>query len=449
MREGVAMSQRNLRSIAFGLNALCIGSACADEPRWFVPQLLDAQYTLIAQDQSSIASPYSGSLSLRGHGDNERSHTFGVYLGVPITAHLQYYFDEEMFKGEAVSGGTGLGGGANGDVVHAGSANLGKRAYAARHYFRYVLPVGDETHTVERAQDQLSGDEADRHFEFKLGKFAVSDDFDKNRYANSARTQFLNVALINDVAWDFAADTRGYTNGALIAYVAPTWALRYGVFQMPAYANGQTLEWPLSQARGEQIEWTWQPQSNGWALRLLGFRNVARMGSYRDAIAIAQETGSLPDIVANDRDGRRKYGYAVNAELPIADDGETGLFARAGWNDGRNESFAFTEVDRTESVGIQLSGVHWNRTDDRLAFAVTANGLSSGHRDYLALGGKGFLLGDGALNYASERAIEAYYRIHVIDHVDLTPDYEWIHAPGYNRDRGPARFVALRLHLEL
>src|SRR5262249_35173359 len=153
-----------------------------------------------------------------------------------------------------------------------------------RHYLRYLLPVGDGVHTVEGAQDQLSGSEPDRRMEFKLGKFAVSDDFDKNDYANSARTQFLNVALANNVAWDYAADTRGYTNGAEIAYVAPAWALRYGVFQMPAFANGQTLEWPLSRARGEQVELTLQPEPDAWTLRVLAFRNIARMGIYRDAI---------------------------------------------------------------------------------------------------------------------------------------------------------------------
>ncbi len=427
-----------------------IARADDEEPRYFIPQLLDAQYTLISQYQSPITSPYESALSLRGQGDEERSHTFGAYFGLPLTNTLQFYFDVEMFKGEAVSGGTGLGGGANGDVVHAGTANLGKRAYVARRYLRYLIPLDNDTHDVERAQDQLAGKEATRHLEFKLGKTAVSDDFDKNRYADSARTQFLNVALANNVAWDFAADTRGYTNGFLAAYISPTWALRYGVYLMPAYANGQTLEWPIGRARGEQVELTWQPGgTDAWALRLLAFRNIARMGIYRDAIEIAEATATTPDIRADDRDGRHKYGFGANAEYPIADDGETGLFARAGWNDGRTESFAFTEVDRTMIASAQLSGTHWGRKDDHIAIGATSNALSSDHRDYLALGGQGFLLGDGRLNYAQERALELQYRAHVIDHVEITPDFEFIHAPGYNKDRGPARFLGARLHLEM
>ena len=431
---------------------LLAGAAAAraqEEDRYFVPQLLGAQYTLVAQHQDSLASPYAGPLSLRASGDTERSHTFGAYLGVALAHNLQFYFDEEMFKGEPVSNGTGLGGGANGDVVHAGSANLGKRAYAARHYLRWLLPLGSATHAVESAQDQLPGSEPDRRVEVKFGKMAVSDDFDKNRYANSARGQFLNVALANDVAWDFAADTRGYTNGLMIGYEAPAWALRYGVYQMPAYANGQTLEWPLKRARGEQVELTLQPQPDGAAVRLLAFRNVARMGVYRTAIAAALGSGGVPDIRLDDRDGRHKYGAAVNAELPLADDGETGMFARAGWNDGRTESFAFTEADRTASAGAQLSGRRGGRAEDRVGVAVAENGLSSDHRAYLAAGGSGFLLGDGALRYGREKIAEVYYSARLVPHVTLAPDFELIRDPGYNRDRGPARFVALRLHLEL
>ena len=425
------------------------GGEDGDEVRYFIPQLLGAQYTFVDQHQNPLRSPYSGPLSLRADGDTEQSHTFGAYLGVPITAHLQFYFDLEMFKGEGVSNATGMAGLTNGDVIRSGTVQLGKRPYVARRYLRYVIPLGDAVHTIERAQDQLPGSEADERLEFKVGKLAVSDDFDKNRYANSTRTHFMNWALFNDAAWDFAADTRGYTTGALVAYAAPAWALRYGVFQMPTEANGQSLEWPLTRARGEQVELTLQPQPQTWILRLLVFRNIARMGIYRDAIAAAQAAGTVPDIRADDANGRRKHGYAANAEFPLADDGNTGLFARLGWNDGRTESFAFTEADRTQSVGLQLSGAHWSRPDDHFAIALVQNGLSHDHRDYLALGGIGFVLGDGALTYAKESILEAYYLLHVVAHVDVSPDFQFARAPGYNHDRGPARFLGLRVHLEM
>ncbi|SFS18526.1 Carbohydrate-selective porin, OprB family [Dyella sp. OK004] len=426
-----------------------MGAAKADETPLFVPQWLGAQYTFVDQHQDSLHSPYAGEQSLRARSDTARSHTFGAYFGVALPAHLQFYFDVEMFKGEGVSHATGLGGLTNGDVIRSGTASLGKTPYVARRYLRWALPLGDETADVERAQDQLPGKEASRRIEVKIGKMAVNDDFDKNRYADSTRTQFMNWALFNNTTWDFAADTRGYTEGVMIGWINPGWSLRYGIYRMPYEANGQKLESSLRHARGQQIELTLQPQADGWALRLLAFQNQARMGIYREAIAKALASGSPPDIRVDDRPGRHKYGFAINGELPLADHGDTGLFLRAGWNDGRNESFAFTEVDRTLTGGFQLSGVHWGRGEDHLSIGVAINELSSVHRDYLAMGGNGFVLGDGALRYGREQILEAYYSFAVCKHFILSPDLQLIHNPGYNRDRGPARFVALRAHVEL
>jgi len=322
-----------------------------------------------------------------------------------------------------------------------------KRPYFARHYLRYVIPLGEGARNVERGQDQLPGAEADNRFEFKLGKMAVPDDFDRNRYNNSTRTQFMNWSLWDNSAWDYAADTRGYTNGFVAGYVEPTWALHYGVYQMPTFANGQTLEWPLTRARGENLELLLNPMPDRWVLRLLAYRNTARMGVYRDAIAAAR-TGQPPNVAADDRDGRHKTGYGINLEVPLADNGDTGLFMRYGWNDGKTESFAFTEVDRNLQLGAQISGNHWGRPQDKLGVAYVVDGLSQDHRDYLAVGGSGFLLGDGQLNYGAERIWEAYYAFQPIAHVWLGPDIQFINNPGYNRDRGPAKFVGARLHLE-
>lgn len=438
-----------LLATGFLLIAPIVSAQESDADNDYLPRLLGAQYTFVDQHQDALRSPYSGPLSLRANGDTRASHTFGAYFGMQLPWHLQFYLDAEMFKGAGVSNATGMAGLTNGDVIRSGTANLGKRPYIARRVLRYTLPLGEETEDVEAAQGQLAGKEYSSRIEVKLGKLAVSDDFDKNRYANSTRTQFMNWALFNNAAWDFAADTRGYTNGVMLALVQPAWALRYGVYQMPREANGQTLEGPLSRARGEQVELTWQPQKDGFAVRFLAFRNIARMGVYREAIALAEQTGSTPDIRADDRDGRRKHGYAVNAELPLADGGDTGLFARLGWNDGRNESFAFTEADRTTSVGAQLSGAHWGRSEDHLAIAWVANGLSHDHRDYLAAGGSGFLIGDGRIDYARENIAEVYYAAKVNKYITLSPDFQFARNPGYNADRGPARFYGIRAHVEL
>ena len=423
-------------------------AAHADDAPLFVPQWLGAQYTFVDQNQSRVHSPYSGPLSLDPNGSTARSHTFGAYFGVQLPAHLQFYLDLEMFKGEGVSGATGLAGLTNGDIIRSGVANLGKGPYIARSYLRWSLPLGDGSDAVQRGQDQLPGNEASERFDVKVGLMAVNDDFDKNRYANSTRTQFMNWSLWNNTAWDFAADTRGYTYGAVLGWIMPGWSLRYGIYRMPYEANGQRLISSLSESNGQQLELTLQPKPDGWALRFLGFYNKGNMGIYQQAIDIAELTGQQPDIHADDAPGRHKFGFGVNGELPVADNGDTGFFMRAGWNDGHTESFIFTEVDRLLSGGFQLSGAHWGRSDDRLGVGVAIDGLSRIHADYLQMGGDGFLLGDGTLRYGPEQIAEVYYNIAVIDHLSISPDLQFIRNPGYNRDRGPARFAGLRAHVE-
>lgn len=422
--------------------------AHADDAPLFVPQWLGAQYTFVDQHQGRVHSPYAGAMSLRAQGDTKRSDTFGAYFGGRLPAHLAFYFDVEMFRGAGVSGATGLGGLTNGDVIRAGVQGLGNHAYVARRYLEWSLPLGDDSEAVERSQDHLPGTQATRHLEVKLGKTAVNDDFDKNRYADGTRTQFMNWDLFNATAWDFAADTRGYTDGLMVAWVERAWTLRYGVYRMPYEANGQRLESDLFHARGEQLQLSLHPQPGGWVLRLLAFRNIARMGNYRDTIAQALASDSVPDVHADDAPGRRKFGFVVNGELPLADGGDTGLFARAGWNDGHTESFVFTEVDRTLTGGFQLSGAHWGRSADHLALGIAINALSPLHRQYLEMGGSGFVLGDGALNYAHEEIAELYYSYAPFAHLTLSPDFQWIRHPGYNRDRGPAAFAGLRAHVE-
>jgi high affinity Mn2+ porin len=427
------------------------------------PTLTGAQYTFVRQHQSNLTSPYRGPLSLDPNGDTEQTHTIGLYFGWAMTSWAQVYLDVEKFMGAGVSDSAGLAGLTNGDVVRQGAAGLPKVFYIARQYVRLTLPLAPGTTRVERAQDQLGGREADTRLEFKLGALAANDDFDHNRYAGSTRTQFMNWSLWDNTAWDYAADTRGYSYGAVFGYVSPKWTLKYGAYLMPFRANGQKLENAPRSARGDNIELALSPTQSGTVVRLLAYRNLARMGVYREALRIAAATGTTPNIVADDRAGRHKYGFGVNVEQPLADDGETGVFARVGWNDGKTESFAFTEVDRLLSFGGQLSGNHWARADDRLGAAVAIEGLSDQHKDYLAAGGSGFVLGDGTLNYAHEQILEIYYRAELPwplnDRlpmfrkyplkIQVSPDFQYIRNPAYNHDRGPVKFWAVRFHLEL
>jgi high affinity Mn2+ porin len=436
------------------------GQPCP-ESTW--PMLTAAQYTFVRQHQSRLTSPYRGRLSLDPNGDTEQTHTIGLYLGWALSSWAQVYLDTEKFMGAGVSNSVGLAGLTNGDVVREGAAGLPKVFYIARQYVRLMLPLAPGTTRLDRGQDQLPGTEAATRLELKFGALAANDDFDHNRYASSTRTQFMNWSLWDNSAWDYAADTRGYTYGAVFGFVSPRWSLKYGAYLMPVRANGQKLENAPRRARGDNLELTLSPGQSGTVIRLLAYRNLARMGNYRDALQVAAQTGAVPDIVADDREGRHKYGFGVNIEQPLADDGETGVFARVGWNDGRTESFAFTEVDRLLSFGGQLSGSRWWRAEDRAGAAVAIEGLSGPHRDYLAAGGSGFLLGDGTLSYAHEQIFELYYRAQLPWplndsspvfrkyplKIQVTPDFQYVSNPAYNRDRGPVKFWAVRFHLEL
>ncbi|MBB3228113.1 hypothetical protein FHW69_002748 [Luteibacter sp. Sphag1AF] len=376
--------------------AICV--AAADEVPLLKPVLLGAQYTFVDQRQDALHSPYAGERSLRADGDVARSHTFGAYFGMQASSRLAMYLDVEMFRGEGVSDSTGMGGLPNGDVIH-GGGTLPRHAYVARVFATYDIPLGDGSTAVKRKMDQLPGHQPTDRLQLKGGLLAVSDDFDKSSYAGSARTQFLNWSFQNSPAWDFAANTRGYTMGGVVTLVKKAWTVRYGVYQMPSQANGDHLQGPLSRARGDNLEVVWQPDPDGISLRVMGYRNTARMGIYRDAIAAAPP-GGVPDIVADDKDGRHKRGFAVGMDLPLADDGDTGWFIRAARNDGRTESFAFTEADASISTGLQIAGRAWGRRDDRIGIAFAQNRLSPDHRDYLKDGGVGFVLGDGNLRYA-------------------------------------------------
>ena len=422
------------------------------------PQVLGTQINVIGQRLASFHSPYAGINSLQAAGDNAISHVYGVYLGarpfawgsnVAKQVRIETYLDVEMARGHGVSNATGLAGVTNGDVLRAGTADLGNGPYVARMFLRVVAPFGygRRVDTIARGIDQLPRLSVAHRVEITAGKFATSDLFDLNRYANTTRTQFMNWALFQNTAWDFAADTRGYTNGVAIAWISPSWSLRLGSFQMPREANGNKFDSDLRRARGDNVELTLSP-SGAYApvVRLLAFVNYARMGSYANALAKATVNHDRPDIVADDQPGRSKRGWGVNVEQPLADGGETGIFVRVGGNDGANESFAFTEVDRHVSIGLQLSGTHWMRPDDRFGVAIVRHDIAQIHQQYLAAGGIGFLLGDGRLSYGSEQIVESYYRSQCGTRFQLSPDIQLIRNPGYNRDRGPVTVVSLRVN---
>ncbi len=431
--------------------ALCAGAAHSEtlpEPEW-APKLLGMQFNGVYQNVPGFTSPYAGLNTFKT--DNGRgvdfTQTYGVYIGSQVVSNLQTYLDIEWFRGNGVSDGVGLGGYINGDVIRAGSSNLPKEPFIARLYLRYVLPLSPETEKIERGMDQLPGYQPVSRWEVKAGKLTLTDDFDLNRYANNSRTQFLNYDFLYNTAWDYASDTRGYSYGIVSALVQPEWRLAFAVFMEPNTGNGADFDFVETRELGYNLELTLKPNDAGTVLHLLTYFNESRMGNYDQALALGRSTSTTPDLLLVEKQGGTKYGFGVNFEQPLADGGETGIFSRLGWNDGTNETWAYTESDRHASLGLQVSGGHWGRQEDRFGLAYGINGLSSQHRDYLAAGGSGILLGDGKLNYGPEQALETYYRIQIGQYAQLSPDFQYIRNPGYNHDRGPAEVYSLRLRM--
>ena len=167
------------------------------------------------------------------------------------------------------------------------------------------------------------------------------------------------------------------------------------------------------------------------------------MGGYRDAIADASVAGAAPDL-ATSRKKRVKYGFGISLEQSVSS--SVGAFARASWNNGEVEEFAFTEIDRSLSAGVLIKGAGWNRPADSVGIALVKNDLSAAHRDYLAAGGLGFFLGDGQLSYRSEGILETFYSVGLVKDAWLSADFQRIFNPGYNADRGPVSVVSGRFH---
>jgi hypothetical protein len=288
--------------------------------------------------------------------------------------------------------------------------------------------------------NQLAGSVASRRVVLTAGSLAVSDIFDANSQAHDARSQFLNWALLAHGAWDFAADARGYTWGAALEYYDGDWAVRAGRFLLPRESNGLPLDRHVLRHYGDQVELehhhTWRGQDG--TVRVLAFRDRARMGSFRDALASAAP-GAAPDVGSVRRE-RSKTGFGVSLDQAVG--GNAAVFARASRNDGQSETYAFAEIERSLSVGATLHV----RGSDTLGIAVVRNGLTQAHRDYLAAGGVGAFIGDGRLDYRQEAIAEAYYKIGLGRHAALSLDWQHIANPAYNGARGPVDVFGLRLH---
>jgi carbohydrate-selective porin OprB len=313
-----------------------------------------------------------------------------------------------------------------------------------------TIPLSRDTVELQRGPFSLATAGAARRLVFHIGKMSLADLFDQNEVGSDSHLQFTNWSIDNNGAWDYAADTRGYTRGIVLEYFDRIWAARYGFFQMPTTANGIDLDWAFSRARGQNLEIEldrgWLPHKLG-KVRLLGFWNNGHMGNYREANqAFLDGEDTVPDITAHEHFDALKYGIGLNMEQAVTS--QTRIYGRFGWNEGQHESYCYTEIDQTFQVGADHVGDRWGRPADKIGLALATNAISKDHQQYLKLGGHGFILGDGTLNYGRENIIEAYYNLHVWRGLFYALGYSFINNPGYNRDRGPVSVASVRAHVD-
>ncbi len=428
-------------------------TAAADGPTTVFPHPDDAawylagQFNTVFQAHPSFPAKYSGPNSLRNTAEAEDSRVFTLYAGLKLTGTTEVLLHLESTSGRGVSDALGLAGFTNLDVVR--NPSLGAKPYIARAMVHQIIPLSSDSEEAGRTPLSLFTRLPVRRLEIRLGKLSLPDFFDQNDVGSDSHLQFLNWTVDNDGAYDYAADTRGYTQGALIEYHDHGTVVRFAEVRMPRVANGLKLA-PFRQARAENVELEVHPKllpGRNTAVRLLAFVNHADMGDYRQAIALfLAGITPVPDITATRLPGSVKYGFGVNLQQDITPDVRS--FARIGWNHGQHESFAYTEVDQTVEVGGDWRGRQWKRGLDKLGVAFVSNGICRAHQEYLALGGVGFLLGDGALNYGRENIVETYYTAHLWRGVFGSADLQHINNPGYNRDRGPVWVPGLRLHVD-
>ena len=413
---------------------------------------ISGQANVIFQGRLPFHSPYQGPNSFRNSAEDKTSLVGTFYSALRPTRSVRYstdlIFDLEAAGGRGLSNALGLAGEPNLDVVR--NPYLSIDPYPARYQIHQVLGLTARTHSQDPNFFALATEVPDRRIEFRIGKMTLPDFFDFNDIGSDSHLQFMNWTSDNNGAWDYAADTRGYTVGGLTEYDDRNFALRYGIFAMPVVANGIALDWAFSRAHGQNGEFELRksliPGRKG-TTRLLFYANNAHMGVYREAVrAYLAGVDPKPSITAHEHFSALKYGFGYNAQQELTEN--LRLFARFGWNEGQHESFAYTEVDQTVEAGADYFLRRFGRTEDKLGAVVVSNAIKRDHQNYLRFGGLGFLLGDGALRYGRENIVETYYTWHAWRGLFYSLDVQHFNDPGYNRDRGPVWIGSVRAHLD-
>jgi high affinity Mn2+ porin len=404
------------------------------------------QLTSVTQYKFSLPATYTGINSLLPVDESASTLTATIFWGTKLWKGAAVYINPEVAGGGGISSARGVAAFTNGEAFRVGDPE--PKIYAARAFIKQIFNLGGEQNYIGEGANEVYKTRSRKYVMAVAGKFSIADFFDNNSYSHDPRSQFFNWGLMSNGAWDYPANVRGYTWGAVLEYSTEKFKVRGATTLVPKEANGNDMDLNIGQANSSVFEFE-KPISlfkRKGIIRLLGFFTQAHMGNYVAASYNLRGGGGY-DITSTRSYGRTKYGLGINVEQELGNG--IGLFARASWNDGKNETWAFTEIDRSASVGLSFSGERWKRNDDAFGIGSVVSGLSEDHRNYLAGGGYGFIIGDGALNYGAEWVTEFYYKAKLFsDTFYLTANYQFVVNPAYNIDRGPAHVIGLRAHVE-
>ena len=409
-----------------------------------------AQATYINQQKNNFSTLYHGENSLlnksEGSGKNSYSFSATAFLGTRLWDGAEAYYNAEMFQGVPFGSQlVGLGGFQNGELQK--GAFTSPVYYNARAFVRQTFGLGGDQEFLASEANQLAGHVDKNRLVFSFGKFNTLDFFDDNTYSHDPRTQFQNFAIFSMGAYGYAADTKGFTYGAVMEWYQGDWIARIARLALPSIPNTSSLDHSLSKHYGDQIEVTrayqWNDQPG--AIRALYYEQHAFMGGYQDALN-AMTPNTIPDITAVRQNGTKSWGYGLNWEQALNSD--VGLFARWSQNPGKTETQTL-DISRSLSGGLSIKGSTWSRPDDIVGIGFAVNGISAAEINYLKQGGYTAFIGDGQLSYKNEQVFEAYYNSKIYKELYLTVDYQRIANPAYNSSRGPIHILGLRAHIEM
>jgi high affinity Mn2+ porin len=405
------------------------------------------QSTSIGDYHGTFRSPYEGPLSLKDYPEHDVSLTATFFFAARLEQNTFLVFDPEMAGGKGFSGVNGIADQPNGEIPRVAAAT--PKPYIARLFIQHDFGFGTEKEHQESDENQLAGDRPMTRYSVYAGRFTITDFFDNNNYTHDPRTQFMAWGIMYNGAWDYPADTRGYTWGLVQEFHTRQWSFRYGIVAEPQLANGSVFDRRLFRDHGQVWEaerrYVWRKRAG--AIRALVYANRSQAGTYGEALQLAAATGTTPNVSLTDRVGTLKYGSGISFDQAINSD--VGMFVRLGWNDGKTQSFAFTAIDRLATGGVSVKATRWHRKFDVVGTSLSVGGLSAVHQQYLASGGLDFLIGDGRLNYAPEYVWESFYSARLFRGFYTTFDIQHDTNPAYNHDRGPVMVYSIRLHMGL